>query len=897
MNSTQMNQINPDSTLVSDPQQVTTFTDDVEVTSYEKPMISSATMWTRMAEDSMLHDVHAILQRPTIVFESSFDTLSPLPELNFPESILDNSVNIVEKLNRFTYFRANIKVRVVFNATPFQQGRYWMFFSPFDSECNRPQTGHISNQTGYPGVEIDLASGAPVEVKIPYCAPLSHYDLVNGFSTMGTLKMVELNQIQDGVSPASPAYYTVYAWFEDIELAMPNPVKILQAQVGEEQQATMGPPISGTANAVSVVARTLANGVPSLAPVLKPVEWVSRAVAGVASTMGYNKPVTLEKNCLITNVPAKGFTNCDGIDTSTKLAAMPDNSLTTEKGLFSTEVDEMDMSYVTSKSCVMEKDITWNINQSKGTQIYFWPVMPGCTETGNASDRIPATITAYVASMFSLWRGSLKYRITVAKTGFHTGRLRLTYFPGDSLLRTAETDVQSAYNWILDLSVSSEFEIEIPYIANVPWKRVIVDNPGSNAWRDIKHYPGCLQLTVLNQLRRSSDSVADNCPVNIWISGGDDLSFAIPDFGGYVVQTNPTPVPFEESEFPVLDAQVFNLTSSGTSHDEQMSNNAMTMFPKSLMDKTSAEQLTIGEKIMNLRQLIKRFTITATGNKFPYVSLNTGRYCFPGPMQANNDLNLFNEVTLDPCYFGVTNGTDVPIEQEVELPVSRNDDGTFVFLDDFVAVRRYPIQNPLFYISFLYRFWRGGRRYKMIFPPGEDLTYNSQGIGPATQAGDFAQRIAGISSSALNRPAQPVLIKRDYDTIENGDILEPTLTKFVTASSEPTFEHVVFPDLNGVAEFEVPYYSQTPISLVGEGTISSTKGTLLTRSRIKVRKSTNPRGLDQPAYSAFTSGGYLTSSAIDAAIRPCFGAFALYEAAADDFSFGYLVGAPYIKRL
>jgi len=185
----------------------------------------------------------------------------------------------------------------------------------------------------------------------------------------------------------------------------------------------------------------------------------------------------------------------------------------------------------------------------------------------------------------------------------------------------------------------------------------------------------------------------------------------------------------------------------------------------------------------------------------------------------------------------------------------------------------------------------------MIFPPGDDLTYNSQGVGPATQAGAFAQRSAGISSSATNRPAQPVLIKRDYDTTENGVILEPTLTTFITASSEPTFEHVVFPDLNGVAEFEVPYYSQTPISLVGEGIISSTKGTLLTRSRIKVRKSTNPRGLDQPAYSAFNSGGYLTSTATDAAIRPCFGAFSLYEAAADDFSFGYLVGAPYIKRL
>lgn len=870
-----------------DTQQITTFTDDVQLSHYEKPLISTTTMWTKMAEDSKLHDVHAILSRPTIVFESQFDTITALPTLIFPQVIFNNSENIVQKLNRFTYFRANVKIRVVFNATPFQQGRYWLFFSPFDNECNRPETGHLSNQTGYPGIELDLASGAPVEVKIPYCAPLSHYDLVNGFSSMGELKMVKLNEIQDGTSPASPAFYTIYAWFEDIELALPNPVRILQAQVGEEQQVTSGPPISGLANQVAQTMSMAGKIIPSLQPALKPVEWVSRAVAGVASSLGFNKPTNLDKNCLFTNVPAKGYTNCDGIDMSTKLAAMPDNSLTQEQGLFSTDIDEMDMSYVCSKSCILENDIAWNINSPSGDLIYNWPVMPGICGVAS-SDRLPATILGYVASMFSLWRGTIKYRITVAKTAFHTGRLRLTFFPGDSFFRNqTPRDRQSAYNWILDLSVSSEFEIEVPYIANVPWKRVVVAGASENIWRDVKYCTGVLELTVLNQLRRSSDNVANNCPINIWISGGSDISFAIPDFGGYVTQT-PT---------QILEAQVFNFTSTGAEHNEQLQESATSMFPKGLMDMVGAEKLTIGEKISNLRQLIKRFTITSTGSAYPYFSDSLGRYCFPGPMPLNNDQYLFNQLTIDPGYYGTTNGSGSPIEQKVTLPVTRNDDGTFVEDSDFVVSKIFPVQNPLQYVSYLYRFWRGSKRYKIVCPPSEEVSYSSMGFGPAQQAGDFVNRLVGMDVTSSDRPARPLIIRRTYPTIENGTLAPPTIGTFQTTDFQPTFEHMVFPDLNGIAEFEVPYYSQLPISIVGEGTIPGTSGPLLTRSKIKISRSLDPRGMDQPAYSAFDNAGYLNSSAIDTGMRPCFGSYMLYEAAGDDFTFGYLVGAPFIKRL
>lgn len=182
--------------------QITTFIDDVNVDSYEKPMMSSTNAWTRMAEDSKLHDIHAILQRPVTVYNGEFNNSFTNVNLKFPDIILQKSVNVVKKLDYFTFFRANVKVRLVFNATPFMSGKYWMFFAPFDAISNRgARLANLSNCTGFPGIEIDMASNAPVEIKIPYCSPLSHYNLLDTHSNMGELYIVSLNDIQSGTSP------------------------------------------------------------------------------------------------------------------------------------------------------------------------------------------------------------------------------------------------------------------------------------------------------------------------------------------------------------------------------------------------------------------------------------------------------------------------------------------------------------------------------------------------------------------------------------------------------------------------------------------------------------------------------------------------------------------------
>jgi len=895
----------------------------VNVDVYEKPKMSSTSAWTRMAEDSKMHDIHSILQRPVLVHNGEFNSGFLYLKLKFPDIILQKSQNVVKKLDYFTFLRANVKVRLVFNATPFMSGRYWMFFAPFDAISNRgARLDHISNCTGYPGVEIDIASNAPVEIKIPYCSPLSHYNLVDTHSNMGELYIVPIIDIRSGTSPLTVgATFSVFAWFEDIELALPTsrPVQVPKAemwvaQVGgsEEHAVTTGPPISGVAKNIAGAASSVGGYFPMLSKLCRPVEWVARAIGGAAESLGWNKPTNLDKNCVLSNIPAKGYTNADGIDLSSKLCAMPDNGLTYDGGIFSTDVDEMDISYVASKSCIFRQNIPWTTGTAVDTVIHSNPVAPGMAIGG---PRFSPTTCAFVASMFTYWRGTIKYRLTVAKTAFHSGRLRITYHPA---VYTIGGVNENAYNWILDLSVSSELEFEIPYVSNVPWKECFIGTWDSSDFTQEKYSTGIITVSVLTQLRKASDSVANDCPVTMWIACGDDISFSIPDLGRYIITKPSDIIPptinikakndrvlFDDEDEEDLEqgwvAQVFNLTTSSVEHNEQVASAPSQTFPMRRMSPTSAEELTIGEKITNLRQLIKRFGITSQGCQYPYRALEDSKLVCPGPIALNNDDYLFNEVTLDPAFFGVANGEKVATAQTVSLPYTLGDDGAVVDKIVAVAANHYPTRCPLYYISYLYRFYRGGRRYKMASPVSNGLKCTSMGKRSAVDAGTNRQTYTEVSDGFVYdsiRPNDPMIVVRASDIRENGDLLVPEITKFVSRDTAPLFEHYVYPDLNGTIEFEVPYYGQTPISLVGEGVVAHTEGPLIRRSLVRVRRSEDPRGLDRPMYDYFKDRSYASTdaAAFSGGIRNCFGAYTLYEAAADDFSFGYLIGAPRIMK-
>jgi hypothetical protein len=869
---------------VIEQQQITTFAEDEEQIVHVKDEISTAPAWNNLVKDSLEHDIVNILKRPVRLTGGFLTPSFSFAGLPMPDYLFTNSTNLVKKVAYFGFFRGNLRFKLMFNATPFMSGKYLMWFNPMAGYSNRPLAPSLASKTGFPCVEIDIAKGSSVELKVPYCAPLSHYNLTNGQSYMGKLHLDEITGTLEGAAPSLGPAYALYAWFEDVELSMPAtfegvadafpspPAETLFAQIAVEENVQLAKPrLSAISGGVATTARLFSNIVPRWSGFLRPVEWISRVVSGAASSVGMNKPIDLRPGAPMFNLPAKGFTNMDGDDGGVVLGASPDNSLTMPSGMFSTDVDEMDLGYVTRNSCICTNQISWTTTHTTNTVLYTFPVHPGlCNVDG--SD-IHATTLAFVSSMFERWTGGLRFRLAVSKTAFHTGRLRITFHPSyfDTTLATSEQ--QNGYNWVLDLSVSSDIDFVVPYVSTTQWKEVRLGETSPNV-RNIDVASGMISVTVLTQLKAASSSVSTSAPMYLWISAADDFSLAIPSNPRYCPKNYPPPVEEDVDETDTLRAQIWNETSTDSKVNQEIEDISQNLFPKAPIHPTFPEQVCIGEKIVNLRQIIKRFCKTAEGKASPYPDLAGADFAFPGPIPLTYTAsNTVNAIGIDPAYFGTNivdyNNSRNPATQ-TKYFVSGTGPAQTLTAFSAVVSETFQSQALLHYLSYLYTFWSGSKRYKIFF-----------------------SKNASQTTDVLARPRSqiPYRVYRDTDVVNNGFINPPRSFKDSTEMNrvDARFESVVYPDLDGCIEFTVPYYSKLPISLIAQGTVSDNRGTFVSRNLVAVNVGFNSQDSVSPHFEQVGDNIFPTYTAV---VNEDIGAYTLYEAAGDDFSFGYLHGAP-----
>jgi hypothetical protein len=105
----------------------------------------------------------------------------------------------------------------------------------------------------------------------------------------------------------------------------------------------------------------------------------------------------------------------------------------------------------------------------------------------------------------------------------------------------------------------------------------------------------------------------------------------------------------------------------------------------------------------------------------------------------------------------------------------------------------------------------------------------------------------------------------------------------------------VYSDLRGVVEWEMPYYSRIPISLVAEGLVPTNEGPLIERNKFIVHRGLTEEDNRTPNWMSFQGPAPYDDLASPIAFgwnKHFIGSYKLFEAAADDFSFAFLTGAP-----
>jgi hypothetical protein len=797
----------PDVTPETRSQEITGFIDDATTMNASLPhLVTPSTTVISDSMESRIHTIVDVLSRPVNVATGIWSTSSlqgnTILSLDFPQAIFDKSVNVVDKLNFFAFFRADVCIRVMVNANTFQQGKLLGYFTPFTQYVGERAnvSNFLTSKTAFPHVIIDASTGNSANLVIPYVAPYSSYRLFDKTGNIGSFFLVVLNELFQ-----ENATYTVQAWFTNISVDLPsgllnnltptsavlNNVRRAMEQHGEErvtqrvnrmiskfkaqvageaEQKSSGI-ISSTFHQIHEIAK-LGTNIPVIADVPAPVSWVAKAIAAVAEYFGYSKNQDLKGLYKMGQVPAYGFTNASGLDSGTVLGCTQDNSIEPRGDLFGSSVDDMDISAVCARRCWVDSFVM-TTTSAVGDSLYSFPVAPGWCKYEPDEKCYQPTTTAFVASMFNFWRGGLRYKIQAAKTAYHSGRVRIIYIPGS--FNSSVDSAEQAYNWVFDLRNQSEIEFSIPYNNILEWQPCNLTNQVES-----QTSIGTIRIEVFNQLR-APDSVLDRIHFNIWIAGESDLQFAVPTFQRYVPSL---------PNAPTFKAQVL-----GTAQDQGFNDmvDKPRLFETSHTNKIDPCKYSIGEYVSNLRYLTRRFAPTQN-----ITSLATGpAWSFPN------------------YYFGS----------------AFNPGGASP--DDITNFKITPVE----YISYLYRFFRGGMRWKAMYS------------GPVTAGG-----------------YQEFLLAHGLPTAREASSITTSLYDRLFKSTN-TFIHRTFNTVNPVAEVTVPFYSQVPVRAIVGTDVAQ------------------PSFLEDSAtiYKVQTYSGSGSDNV------------EVFRAASDDFSFGWLVGPPRLR--
>lgn len=408
------------------------------------------------------------------------------------------------------------------------------------------------------------------------------------------------------------------------------------------------------------------------------------------------------------------------------------------------------------------------------------------------TDRYRCTHMGYVANSFGYWRGSIVYTFKFVKTQYHSGRLRIGFIPFyfNKDISVGEPDMSKVQQIIVDLRTSTEVSFTVPYISTRPWMYCVRPESewlGKNNEFMYNAVTGIVRVEILNQLV-AANNVYSGVDVIVEVHGGPDLTFAAPNAPSYVPwagnfavaepkvelkkqegdapeleteeakpESSAEPAPiidhnlqpskvglYDEDEFIDVDAQIMSENEATQRNDAQKGAHPLSIDTHPITLNWSPEAHCIGEKVMSIRQLIKRFA------RFFSTTFSQKDQCSViAPFSVSRPINTIGE----------------------KKTISMFE-----------------------YYYFLYAFWRGSQRFKAVSMYTQGSDKKQQGtyrIVMTNSVQDSFKQIRDTLSPSL--PVQNSVLPEQIDNMGSS-------------------VQVVQSNLEGMLEFEVPYYNVSHIS-------------------------------------------------------------------------------------
>jgi len=467
-----------------------------------------------------------------------------------------------KKLETFNLFRGTACLRVQINANPFQQGRLLLHFIPcyeqIDDSGSSPDTtynANITTKSTQANVELDCRDTSVV-MKVPYVTPAHFYDKANIGYDWGTFFLSVMSPMKTGSAGDTGVDYSIFMWFEDFELAAPCFTQASKMKTGSkrskrvlnkfttslesEKKVGTGAPISDVLSAVSTASGSLSD-IPVLGAFMGPLSWATNLASGVASAFGWAKPMTNVVPGIMAAQQQRYSANSDGSDPAYPLGLTSQNALGVNDCCSIRGEDEMSFNFL-KKIPALTRSFEWTTDNASGTQLMQHLIAPSSLYAPG-SKTVGSVITTYgsgspvwyLSDQFQLWRGTIKVRISFAKTIFHSGRLLVTFDPvvgmGHTYPAVSNTGSTPMLREIIDIREAKEVEFIVPFYSPTNYLN----------WDE---FSGSLLITVLSELR-VPESASPSVQVLVFYSGGDDLELQGPrstsNLGPYTTQAHSLP--------------------------------------------------------------------------------------------------------------------------------------------------------------------------------------------------------------------------------------------------------------------------------------------------------------------------------------------------------------------
>lgn len=456
-------------------------------------------------------------------------------------------------MSAFTFMKYRPVFRIQINGNKFAAGRLIAYILPYNTGSTYfpDATKNISGYTGFDHVFLDASSNDSAVITAPWVMPYEWLNITN-YGTRAnnrythvsnssyftdkshTFKLKVFNGLSVGTGAPTKIYVTVFLHLEDVELCIPQ-VSSATSQGGTHSYIT-----NNVNNWEKVASQTLPTNITG--------DTFDLNASLKVSTM--DKPAyTISPDHVVRR--AVGYmSHAVNIEPLQRMCLYPGGTSTANPKDFGTTYDEMDLSYLCGKYTYFFSS-SINSSLAPGAIIEWAPITPfvppGPTTGAPAyAERTPQTwfppsstaplpLISYVSMPFNFWGGSLKYRFDFITNNFVTMKVFCAIIYGTACPETITAGIEptSSLGYTFEINGDNKsFEVEVPYVADTPWKRVMSSQfiqtgaSGVNqSYDDGFAYNSCIgqiALYVLNPLAVPA-GLPTAYPFNVFIAGGKDF--------------------------------------------------------------------------------------------------------------------------------------------------------------------------------------------------------------------------------------------------------------------------------------------------------------------------------------------------------------------------------------